>query len=243
MGNRLTRIACIGDSITAGNPGVSYVQYLKQRKCKKHGIGGDTILGLSNRINSIVKKDSYSTYIIEIGANDILLPFLLKYSESWQKAVKKIIARGIIPSSNVDNFIAEYQRLLIYLQNFKIKIIAVSIPCLGEKLEGELNLKVNEYNRCIKKLCKELNVVYVDFNAWQKETIEKYYIGSAYFIYRNFYKIMVDSLITTLGFSKYISSKRNLIVTIDGVHLNHIGARALANLIDESIKGFTLDFT
>ena len=242
MKNKLIKIACIGDSITAGSPGISYVQYLQQVKCKKYGIGGDTLSGLLKRINSVVKKDSYSAYIIEIGANDILLPFLLNYSELWKKVVKRIIARGSVPLLNVDNFIAEYQGLLICLLNLKAKVIVVSIPCLGEKLEEGLNLKVNEYNRCIKELCIKLNVAYVDFNAWQKETIGKSHTASDYFIHRDFNKVMADSLMTALGFSEYISSKRSLIVTIDGVHLNHRGARGLANLIDDNIKEFALDF-
>jgi len=41
----------------------------------------------------------------------------------------------------------------------------------------------------------------------------------------------MDSFMTTLGLSDYLSKKRNLLVTIDGVHLNHTGASNLAFLI------------
>lgn len=241
--NKINKIACFGDSITAGNPGISYVQYLQKSICKKYGIGGDTVSGLLNRMITISQKKIFSAYIIEIGANDILLFFLLDYSESWRKIVKRIIARGSVPLSNVDDFIAEYQRLLIFLLNLKVKVVVVSIPCLGEKAEEGLNQKVNEYNQCIKKLCVKLNVAYVDFYVWQKESIEIINNASDYFIQKDYYKVMKDSLLTALGFSEFMSRKRSLIVTIDGVHLNHRGARGLANMIDESIKEFALDFT
>jgi len=229
-------IACFGDSITAGHPGVSYSRYLKSKKdYRNFGLGGDTLLGLSKRISCFLMKSSYNEFIIEIGTNDILLPFLSKYSKAWNKTVDCIIARGSIPLSKAADFTEEYEKLICKLSDKQIKVI--SILCIGENIESDLNAKVDEYNESIRNLCIKYGVAYVDFNKWQKEIISNYNPGIGYFISKNPFDIMIDSLITTyLGFSSWISKKRKLIVTVDGIHLNENGAKGLARLIEENVE-------
>lgn len=238
MKTKSFEIVCFGDSITNGNPGVSYLRYL-QSSCKNYGIGGITLLELSNRIKSIVVNEPYKTCILEVGANDILLPFLLNYSKSWREKTKRIIDRGSIPLATSEEFINEYQKLLHFLLNQQASVIVVSIPCLSENLEWSLNLKVNEYNQCVEKLCKQLNITYIDFNTWQKEIIIKTSISSDYFIHKDYYTVMTDTLMTTMGFSEYLSKKRKLFVTVDGIHLNHRGARGLALLVNNYLSLFS----
>ncbi|QSQ09693.1 hypothetical protein H0A61_02072 [Koleobacter methoxysyntrophicus] len=229
-------IACFGDSITAGRPGVSYLRYLKGNKdYRNFGLGGDTLLGLSKRIGCFLMKSSCKEFIIEIGANDILLPFLSKYSKAWNKTVDRIIARGSIPLSKVADFIEEYEKLICKLSDKQIKVI--SIPCIGENIESDLNAKVNEYNESIRNLCIKYGVAFVDFNKWQKEIINNSNPGTGYFISKDPFDVMIDSLTTTyLGFSSWISKKRKLILTVDGIHLNKNGAKGLARLIEENVK-------
>lgn len=87
-------------------------------------------------------------------------------------------------------------------------------------------------------MCIKYGVAYVDFNKWQKEIINNSNPGTGYFISKNPFDVMIDSLITTyLGFSSWISKKRKLIVTVDGVHLNKKGAKGLAHLIEEDVEG------
>ena len=230
-------IACFGDSITAGNPGVSYLRFLQTKRCKNFGIGGDTLSGLSGRVHNFLRETSCNEYIIEIGANDILLPFLSNYSKTWNKTVKRIIARGSIPLSNVNDFKFEYEKLICMLSNKKV--IVISIPCLGENTKSVLNLKVDEYNQCIKNLCQKYDIAYIEFNNWQKEIIETKIAGSSYFISKDYYNVLIDSVITTyLDFSECISKKRKLTGTVDGVHLNKKGAKGLANLISRISYGY-----
>lgn len=45
-------IACFGDSITEGRPGVTYLRYLDgAEKYYNMGLSGDTLLGLSKRVD------------------------------------------------------------------------------------------------------------------------------------------------------------------------------------------------
>jgi lysophospholipase L1-like esterase len=228
------RIACFGDSITEGRPGISYLRYLKKNYVN-FGLGGDTLLGLTKRIEYYLSKHSCNTFIIEIGTNDILLPFLRKRTERWRKIVDRLIARGSVPLATRSDFAVEYERLICKLLDRKIFV--VNIPCLGENLENDLNVKVRAYNEVIENLCQKYGITYIDFNGWQREIINNNPV-SDYFISENPYVTLLDSLTTTyLDLSSWISNKRKLVLTVDGVHLNKRGAKGLADLIEKNVGG------
>lgn len=230
-------IACFGDSITAGQPGQSYLGYLNPaKKYKNLGKGGDTLIGLSNRVDNFLLNSTCCDFTIEIGVNDILLPFLRNCSTSWKKAVDRLENQGSIPSSKIEDFMEVYERLIYKLSGKRLKVI--SIPCIGENLENELNQKVDEYNKAIKLLCDRNNIIFIDFNSFQKEILKNSKKVSDYLICRKYYTVILDALLTTyLPLSDWVSKKRNLLLTIDGVHLNKIGARGLASLIDKTFEG------
>jgi lysophospholipase L1-like esterase len=161
-------------------------------------LGGDTLLGLAKRIDYYLTKPPCNTFIIEIGTNDILLPFLRKRTGRWRKIVDRLIARGSVPLPGRSDFAAEYERLICKLLDRKIFV--VNIPCLSENLENDLNVKVSAYNEVIENLCQKYGITY-------------------------------------LGLSSWISNKRKLVLTVDGVHLNRRGAKGLAYLIEENVGG------
>jgi lysophospholipase L1-like esterase len=228
------KIACFGDSITEDRPGISYLRYLKKNYLN-FGLGGDTLLGLTKRIDCYLSKHPCNTFIIEIGTNDILLPFLRKRTGRWRKIVDRLIARGSVPLATRSDFAVEYERLICKLLDRKIFV--VNIPCLGENLENDLNVKVRAYNEVIENLCQKYGITYIDFNGWQREIINNNPV-SDYFISENPYVTLLDSLTTTyLGLSSWISKKRKLVLTVDGVHLNKRGAKGLADLIEKNVGG------
>lgn len=226
-------IACWGDSITVGRPGESYLKYLHSRNdYHNHGCSGETLSGLSTRIDSFISRSAYQDVIIEIGANDILLPFLRGHSTAWNHKVHNLILRGSNPLSQVDDFKREYEKLIWKLEGKNVKVI--SIPCIGEVINSDLNRKVDEYNDSIQELCEKYHITYIDFNKWQKKAIGVSEFRSDYFISSSIYGIMIDSVLSTkLGLSDFISKIRRLVVTVDGVHLNKYGAQNLARLIQK----------
>jgi len=230
--NKKSKIACFGDSITVGRPGTSYFRYLKNKeKYHKFGLGGDTLLGLTKRVDDFLTQSSCNEFIIEIGCNDILLPFLRGRSYRWMKIVEQHTKRGSVQLSRASDFATQYEKLINKLSDKKI--IVVSIPCIGENLESDLNKKTIEYNEYIKKLCEKYSITYIDFNGWQREVI-KNNPSPDYFISENPFNMMLDSVTTTyFGLSNWISKKRKLMVTVDGVHLNEKGAKGLAGLIEK----------
>jgi lysophospholipase L1-like esterase len=231
-------IACLGDSITAGRPGVSYLRYFKNPgRYKNYGLGGDTLTGLSHRIDTLLETSHVDEFIIEIGTNDILLPFLREYSLSWKRIVDRLICRGSVPVDTIELFTGGYKKLIKKFTGRQLTII--SIPCLGEERENELNKKADEYNYAIRNLCTGNNITFIDFNRWQKETIQKNHLGgNRYFMTKQPFNCVIDTIATSyLGLSARVSRKRNLVTTVDGIHLNEQGARGLASLIIQNMNG------
>ncbi|WP_241229972.1 SGNH/GDSL hydrolase family protein [Thermosipho globiformans] len=90
---------CFGASITEGIPGVSYVKYLG-KEFLNYGKGRDTTLDLYNRLKNLLNSQTVENIIIEIGTNDILLPFLYNYSPEWQKKLKKLLFQEEFPQKH-----------------------------------------------------------------------------------------------------------------------------------------------
>jgi lysophospholipase L1-like esterase len=230
-------IQVYGDSITVGSPGISYCHYLKKEiRFEKHGLGGDTVSGLFTRINS-KKINSSDFFIIEIGTNDIMLPYLRSLSQKWQITINGIERSGRVISNSLDEFLGKYNQLMQKINPNKVAII--SIPCIGENTNSHLNQIVDKYNIEISNICKKYNKYYIDFNTIQKKEIQNNQsLGeNEYFIKNDPSKMIMDVVLTNLlCLSDKLSKKRKLITTVDGVHLNKTGASLLAKAILPFIK-------
>ncbi|MBN1648243.1 MAG: hypothetical protein JW874_09435, partial [Spirochaetales bacterium] len=109
--------------------------------------------------------------------------------------------------------------------------IIINIPCLGENLNSELNIRVDTYNQQLKSLCTRQGKILIDVNEWQKQIIRNKNKPSDYFIPEEAGLMLADSLLSFWGLSTFLSGRRGLSVTIDGVHMNHAGAKGLAALV------------
>ncbi len=236
-------IYCFGDSITAGVPGVSYCDFLKKngQQVYQDGVGGDTTAGLLERLITYRNHAAPEkpVFVFEIGTNDILLPFLETYSESWQRTIRGIRRKGRIIAADRDEFLGTYKKILKEIG--PAPALAVSIPCIGEDLENEPNSTVDDYNRGLEKLCTRHGKTFIDFNRRQKEIIRASGLEAPQFISKNSGRMIADVIFTRQsGGADKLSEKRNLAVTMDGVHLNRRGAEVLAEMIQEkiSVKAF-----
>lgn len=228
-------VLCFGDSITQGRPGITYLKYIKnKKKFKNYGLGGDTLIGVCKRITYTLENSNYNDYLIEIGANDILLPYLRTYSVKWRLKTDYLFKRGSIPCKNKEEFESKYRQLIYILINRTKNIKIVSIPCIGEELNTKLNYTVDTFNEVINNLTEKFSIDYIDFNAWQKKVIKAKNEKNTYFISKEPFDVIYDTFLTTyLPFSRYVSNKRGCVSTIDGIHLNNTGAKGLASLIEE----------
>ena len=229
---------CYGDSITKGSPGVSYLRYMQNRHSYVNlGLGGETLIGLIDRIDRRLKDTNVLDLIIQIGTNDILLPFLMRHSEKWIKQVGHIMNRGSLPCRDVYHFEETYTVFIKNLISLNKKMILINIPCIGEDTSSDVNKKVDLYNSVIHKLAADFGSGYVDFNGWQKSILDKNKKEDPYFISKEPFDIIMDVILTKAKpLRKSMSTKRDLVLTVDGCHLNDTGAKGLAALIESHIR-------
>jgi lysophospholipase L1-like esterase len=235
-----TMILCFGDSITAGRPGVTYLKYLKAaRRCKNFGLGGDTLVGMTKRLLEAVNDQKYRdvrTIIIGIGTNDVLHPYLKGYSEAWAKIVEKLIRRGSDPCTDEAEFMARYEDLLQKVAASGKKAIIFGIPLLEADIE-ELNQKAEAYNKVIMELCRKYSADYIDLMGFQREIKKRQNNTGSKFFSKNVFEPVILTILTTyLPFTDFVSRKRGLAVSVDGVHMNTASARGLAVMIDNALS-------
>ncbi|NVM19509.1 MAG: SGNH/GDSL hydrolase family protein [Candidatus Lokiarchaeota archaeon] len=214
-------ILFIGDSITEGKLGISFVDMIKRRfpdiHCHNKGHGGDTLLEIKTRLIKILKEDKYkySTIVIEAGHNDILLPHLkLRWPVMRIKWVTMVPQIGIVLD----------QMLKIIISFTNAKIILTTLSCLGEIFGSQLNQKRRLINEQIKVIGYRYNTSIADVGSFFDEIILD--SNSSSYLLDNPINIVFDYFRSKkLVWADKISRKRNLWLTIDGGHLNSKGAK------------------
>ena len=81
------KILCIGDSLTYGNVGYSYIPSLNKNLLTiNKGLNGDTLHGMSNRLRKMLDNccNDFDLIILGVGTNDIFLPYLKGVDSYWK---------------------------------------------------------------------------------------------------------------------------------------------------------------
>lgn len=229
-------IVCIGDSLTFGNVGYSYIHFLKTReRIINRGINGDTTRCAYKRLKKIIMSPRYEpadTYIISIGTNDVLLPYLKTVSALWKRQmeprcrIKKCITED-------ERFAAEYEKYLKLLSEHGKKVIVVGLPCI--QLEHYPQRTLIRRNRMIAMLAEKYGVPFIDIYAMQRSISANPRAFS--WKHRNVLRLTDSAIMTAFPFTKdWFGKFRRLELTIDGVHFNSTSAKALASRIDHLLE-------
>lgn len=234
-------IIFIGDSITKGKCGVNWVDeissHLKNYNIINKGLGGDTLIGISNRLLKKLRNNKYKIVVFSAGHNDVILPSY-EYKNIFFKTMRKTLRfRGSIPSIDNNDF---YDRLINLVNTVNscsnTKLILVTLSLIGENLNSETNKRRIEINDIIRKVANENNTILADVGLeFDKAIINKhcsnYYLDSFFSMtYSDPKKCKVKN-----G-SIEISKKRGLYLTIDGVHVNSHGAEIYRKVILDAIN-------
>lgn len=235
-------IVAVGDSLTRGTVGHSYVKYMNTKTLNK-GMNGDCVFGAYRRIKNFLKNSKYSevkTFIIEIGTNDIFLDELKNVSLFWK------IGNTLRPKLfgyhycvNDDEFIEVYEKIICLLKENNKQIIIVGLPKTEFKNIGlnNLNMKLLTRNRLIEKLAKKYNIRFVDtYKLIDTAMVDGQSGGYAWGKF-NFMRCVDGFLFFICPALNDIFSKiRKLNFTVDGIHFNSKTAKMLANEIEKGLE-------
>lgn len=242
------KLLFVGDSITEGITGVGYVQKIQKlmpyAKVDNLGLGGDTLIGITNRLIEHLKTDSdYDAIVIEAGHNDLLVPVLETQSMPYRVTAMTLKARGSTPIEEVEAFKKVYRTTLkAVLKLTRAKCFVTTLSCMGEKLSTPINLKRAAYNKAISSLVEEMasEVHLIDvgkrFDAHLIQLETTPYLLDDFF--SNFVKDAHNEISEEAA--SELSQKRGLFLTIDGVHLNGKGAALYTEIIYASLVQFFL---
>jgi len=241
----MKQLLFMGDSLTAGNLGSSYLallgEYPEFQDCTllNEGEDGYTIEGIRTKMESLPESRSLpDVLILEGGANDLLLPFMQSAGNAWDPFIRKLKRHGSVPLETEELFREGFGKLLSSAFDRGIKrVVTCTIPCLGEDLSSPLNRKREVYNRVIRDVTAEYQKALFSCDcadpalAFEK-MLNPFQPGSDY-LFRTPADLQTDAERIHREGEESLCLERNLRLTIDGAHPNRSGAAAVAGVFRE----------
>ncbi|WP_404469818.1 GDSL-type esterase/lipase family protein [Sutcliffiella horikoshii] len=221
------KIACIGDSLTEGRPGVSFFNILKKKypdiKFVNLGKAGETVKSLHTRLSKNKLDQDYDLAFLWIGVNDIYSRLL------------KVQAQPI--TRNSEEFREFYENVLELVMQSSKKVVLVSPALIGENINssnrGLLNLSM-----IIKEISLEhKNTTFIDLHEAFTERLENLRTT-------DYLSTSVGRLVKDVFFYRSprrvdrLAEERGLHLTLDGIHLNSKGANIVVDKYSQIIEGF-----
>jgi lysophospholipase L1-like esterase len=226
------KIAFIGDSITAAMPGVSYVDKvdaaLADVETLNYGKGGDTVISVLTRLETMRIASDIDILFVFIGVNDVFVK-----TGWWHPTLKRVMKQPWV--KNNSEFQAAYQRLVAYCQPLAKRVVLLPPLLVGEDVTSKANQTLQRYATTVAQVAKDHRLDYIDtrsmiVEALREQPIASYRPKRLGQIKQDMEKLTSDTLIDQA------SQQRGLHVTMDGVHLNSTGAGLIAQAIIEYVK-------
>ena len=240
------KILFIGNSITKGEIGESFVDLFKEQHpdwiIKNAGVNGDTLKNISYRIAKAIEENNYDFIVIEAGFNDIILPYLDKRGLLFRFAFRYLVRKGRRPVTP-EKFQVKLSQMIDFIQSkSNSKIILTTLGCINENLSSDINLKRIDYNGFIVKVANDYHCLVADI-AYEMDSVLNKSIQTDYLLKNFLNTVYLDKKrCRNDGGADRLSTKRNLSLTIDGVHLNSAGALIYKQTIERQINKNGADF-
>ena len=219
------KIVFVGDSLTFGVPGSPYLAVMRERlpdhTLVNWGRMNDTVVSLHRRIARLRVREHFDLAFLWIGVNDacrdIFWPFWLVNGLLRQR-----------PARSVDQFQTCYRATLDRLCRISGRVIAVSPALRGEDTSSPMNCEIDALGQVIRDLAsRDEQVEYLDVRSIFVQALAGRRVSQ--YRARSALRVLLDAL--TLRSRERIDRKatrRGLYFTLDGVHLNSIGAEMVA---------------
>ena len=213
------KIALIGDSLTEGRPGVSFPNILKEKFSDiifvNLGKPGESVKSLYTRLMKEKLEMDYDLTFLWIGVNDVYSKLLSVQAQPVAK--------------NLEEFEEYYAKVLELIIESSKKVITVSPAIVGENTNNASNNEIKQMNVLIESITSKyenvsfLNMQSVFFNHLSK-------VNPSDYMNTKVMRVMMDVLLYRKASRvDKISKKRGLHLTLDGIHLNSVGAQIVAD--------------
>ncbi|MEC7596091.1 MAG: SGNH/GDSL hydrolase family protein [Pseudomonadota bacterium] len=231
-------IACIGDSLTHGNIGQSWVDYLRNEFptdiVLNEGINGNTVWQVLKRLESILTSKP-SIVILMIGTNDALGSFDLKSGLRYKRNNK------LLEVPTFEKFKEQLKELIERLSEVP-QIAICTIPPIGENKDSLVNMHVKRFNEFIEFIANQNNIellpisdhLWLDISSRTYPLIKDYNPKTIPLMRRIFGGIFHHYLFKK-SWNEVASAKGQWIL-FDQIHLNERGALIVFNIVKNFIS-------
>jgi len=230
-------IACIGDSLTHGNIGQSWVDYLRQEFPNdvflNEGINGNTAWQVIQRLDPILQCQP-DLIILMIGTNDALGSFDINSGLRYKK-------NNELPEVPTLEKYKEHLNELIEKIGIQSKIAICTLPPIGENVNSEVNKHVNLFNDYIKLIAnqKNLSLLPVSDALWSDIQSRTYpskleYNPKVIPLFRRIFGGIFHHYLLKKSWND-ISRAKGQWILFDQIHLNERGAEIVYKLAKDFI--------
>lgn len=231
-------VACIGDSLTHGNVGQSWVDYLrlefKDTIFLNEGINANTSWQVLQRLEPILECKP-DVIILMIGTNDALGSFDVNSGLRYKRNNK-------LPEVPTFDKYKEYLPKIIDKLSVSSKVAICTLPPIGENKESKVNQHVNQFNDFIKIVAKEknINLLQVSDSLWSDIDSRTYpseidYNPKSIPLLRRIFGGIFHHYLFKKSWNDIAESKGQWIL-FDQIHLNERGANIVFNLVKSFIS-------
>lgn len=227
-------ILCLGDSLTRGLVGRSYIKFMPEGMCKNGGLDGDTTHGALRRLHVYRKTPWYGkvdTCVVGIGTNDLLQPYLMGSALIWRLVFgwRRSWKRWADP----EEYELALREIIELLASDGKRVILMGLPLM--QLRSYPLDRLRERNGVLKRLAAEYGIPFADVMGAELAAAPEPRLDY------DFGKLGLCRLfdIITMGlfpFTKDIfSRRRGLELTVDGVHFNSFSGKIAAREVEKCL--------
>ena len=230
-------IACIGDSLTHGNIGQNWVDFLRKEFPNdvflNEGINGNTAWQVIQRLDPILKCKP-DLVILMIGTNDALGSFDINSGIRYKK-------NNELPEVPTFEKYKEHLNELIEKIGLSSKFAICTLPPIGENENSEVNKHVSLFNNYIKLSAnqKNLSLLPVSDALWSDIQSRTYplkleYNPKASLIMRRIFGGIFHHYLLKKSWND-VSRAKGQWILFDQIHLNERGAEIVYKLAKDFI--------
>ncbi|KQL54414.1 GDSL family lipase [Heyndrickxia shackletonii] len=220
------KIGLVGDSLTEGRPGVSFINFLRERYPKitfvNLGKPGETIKSLHTRLTKTVLETDYELIFLWIGVNDVYSKML------------KVQAQPV--TCDYNEFQSIFTEVMEMITVSTKQVVTVSPAVVGENVRNEANEGLRELSAIIQSISQKYsNATFLNMQS----VFENYLVNvnSSDYLSTSIFRVMKDVLFyKNPKRINRLSKSRGLYLTLDGIHLNSRGAEMVADEYSNMIE-------
>jgi lysophospholipase L1-like esterase len=226
---KTVKLVFLGDSLTHGGYGGNWVAgvaaALPQHTIINEGIGGDTVVNLLERAETVLEAHLPDAVFVMVGGNDAV-SYTMPDTRAYYRSAKKVLPDGMV---DPQRFAADYRALLTLLQLRHVLTFAGLPPT---EYNAALMSARREYNQIMAEIAQGLGVPTLDLAAhfMPHTPVERGPVTLAF--------IQEIGRRMAAGFDDFEGERQRLgySYTFDGMHLTPAAAQRMSALVVDFLR-------